>query len=155
MPASSDRLLVSSLRPWMPAENEPAEPKALMQSLQLTCSLTPSSTVPSTRLVIIWLKRWLARPLTELPLESEPVGVGLGDGYGLGDGEGEYVGDGLGLGSPHSDSQVAWAAAGRASSVTSASAAAALNALARTKHLKPSFAIISARTACRRHGRRA
>ena len=32
--------------------------------------------------MIIWLKRWLARPLTELPLESEPVGVGLDDGLG-------------------------------------------------------------------------
>lgn len=84
MPASSDRLLVSALRPWMPAENEPAEPNALMQSPQLICSLTPSSTVPSTRLVIIWLKRWLARPPIELPLEAAPVGVGLGDGYGLG-----------------------------------------------------------------------
>jgi hypothetical protein len=86
----------------MPAENEPAEPNALMQSLQLTCSLTPSSTVPSTRLVIIWLKRWLARPPIELPLESEPVGVGLedglGDGDGLGAGEGLGDADGLGAG---------------------------------------------------------
>src|SRR5205823_12928882 len=73
MPASSDRFEVISLRPWMPAENEPAEPKALMQSLQLTCSLTPSSTVPSTRLVIIWLKRWLARPPIDPPLLSAPV----------------------------------------------------------------------------------
>src|SRR6266702_3291584 len=86
MPASSDRLLVSSLRPWMPAENEPAEPKALMQSLQLTCSLTPSSTVPSTRLVIIWLKRWSARPLIEAPLESAPV-TGGGSGGTAGGGE--------------------------------------------------------------------
>src|SRR6185437_10392334 len=61
----------------MPAENEPAEPNALTQSLQLTCSLMPSSTVPSTRLVIIWLKRCLARSLTELPLESAPVVVGV------------------------------------------------------------------------------
>src|SRR5438876_3684123 len=83
MPASSDRLLVSSLRPWMPAENEPAEPNALMQSLQLTCSLTPSSTVPSTRLVIIWLKRWLARPPIEAPLESAPVTAGGGGGSTL------------------------------------------------------------------------
>jgi hypothetical protein len=115
-------------------------------------------------LVIIWLKRWLARPPTELRLESEPVGDGLGDGYGLGDGdgyglgegEGEYVGDGLGCGSPHSNSQVVLcAAAGRVSSANSASAAAALSAQARTIRLKPSFAIISARTACHRHGRRA
>src|SRR5437879_5576427 len=73
MPASSDRFEVISLRPWTPAENEPAEPKALMQSLQLICSLTPSSTVPSTRSVIIWLKRWLARPPIDPPLEPAPV----------------------------------------------------------------------------------
>ena len=105
MPASSDRLLVRLLRPWMPAENDPAEPNALMQSLQLTCSLTPSSTVPSTRLVIIWLKRCLARSLIELPLESAPVvvGVGSGDDDGLGDGDPlvpgvvEGLGDGEGL----------------------------------------------------------
>src|SRR5919197_6228316 len=67
-----------SLRPWMPAENDPAEPKALTQSLQLICSLIPSSTVPSTRLVIIWLKRCLATSLIEAPLESAPVGQGGG-----------------------------------------------------------------------------
>src|SRR6188768_204011 len=107
MPASSARLDVRFLRPWMPAENDPAEPNALTQSPQLTCSLTPSSTVPSTRLVIIWLKRWLARSLIDPALELEPVGVGvgvglgdgLGDGVGLGDGlgEGEGLGDGDGL----------------------------------------------------------
>src|SRR5882757_7919153 len=37
----------------MPAENDPADPNALTQSLQLTCSLTPRSSVPSTRWVII------------------------------------------------------------------------------------------------------
>jgi len=36
----------------------------------------PSSTVPSTRLVIIWLKRSLATSLTEPALESAPVGQG-------------------------------------------------------------------------------
>src|SRR5262249_33966462 len=66
------------LRPWTPAENEPAEPKALTQSLQLICSLMPSSTVPSTRLVIIWLKRCLATSLIEPALESAPVGQGAG-----------------------------------------------------------------------------
>src|SRR5260221_14699839 len=80
MPASSARFEVRFLRPGMPAENDPAEPNALTQSLQLTCSLMPSSTVPSTRLVIIWLKRCLARSLTELPLESAPVVVGVGVG---------------------------------------------------------------------------
>src|SRR5471030_2755115 len=74
MPASSDRLGVSSLRPCNPAENDPADPNALTQLLQLTCSLTPSSTVPSTRLVIIWLKRWPARSPIEPALE--PVGHG-------------------------------------------------------------------------------
>src|SRR5471030_1251111 len=100
MPASSDRLGVSSLRPCNPAENDPADPNALTQSLQLTCSLTPSSTVPSTRLVIIWLKRCLARSPIDAPLESAPVGVGVGEGLGdgVGDGEGEGLGDGLGEG---------------------------------------------------------
>src|SRR3954447_23772647 len=82
MPASSDRLGVRFLRPWMPAENEPAEPNALTQSLQLTCSLTPSSTLPSTRLVIIWLKRCLARSLIDPALESAPVGPGVEVGVG-------------------------------------------------------------------------
>src|SRR6478609_270018 len=76
MPASSARLSVRFLRPWIPAENDPAEPNALTQSLQLICSLMPSSTVPSTRLVIIWLKRCLATSLIEPALESEPVGPG-------------------------------------------------------------------------------
>src|ERR1700709_911501 len=80
MPASSARFEVRFLRPWMPAENDPAEPNALTQSLQLTCSLMPSSTVPSTRLVIIWLKRCLARSLIELPLEAAPVDGGVGGG---------------------------------------------------------------------------
>src|ERR1700729_3107462 len=88
----------------MPAENDPAEPNALMQSLQLICSLTPSSTVPSTRLVIIWLKRALARLPIDAPLDPAPVGdgvgVGLGDGEGLGDGlgDGDGVGDDVGEG---------------------------------------------------------
>src|ERR1700743_1192271 len=76
MPASSDRLGVSSLRPWMPAENDPAEPNALTQSLQLTCSLTPSSTEPSTRLVIIWLNRCWARPSIDWPLVDVRGGGG-------------------------------------------------------------------------------
>src|SRR5450755_2069953 len=82
----------------MPAENEPAEPKALTQSLQLICSLTPRSTVPSTRLVIIWLKRWFARSPIDPPLESAPVGVGEGVGDGLASGVGEGVGEGVSVG---------------------------------------------------------
>src|ERR1044072_4522242 len=87
----------------MPAVNDPTEPKAEMQSLQLTCSLTPSSTEPSTWLVIIWLKRWLARPLMELPLVPLSVGGGEGDGDGVGVGVGEHM--------PRSGLQP-WAAAG-------------------------------------------
>src|SRR6202158_5454226 len=98
MPASSDRLDVRFLRPWMPTENDPAEPNALTQSLQLTCSLTPSSTVPSTRLGIIWLRRCLARSLVEPALESEPVGVGVGVGVITALGEGDGVGVGVGVG---------------------------------------------------------
>src|SRR5436190_6117156 len=82
----------------MPAENDPAEPKALTQSLQLTCSLMPSSTVPSTRLVIIWLKRCLARSLIDPALLSAPVVVGVGVGVGVGLGVDIGVGDGLGEG---------------------------------------------------------
>src|SRR5215218_292664 len=82
----------------MPAENDPAEPKALTQSLQLTCSLIPSSTVPRTRLVIIWLKRCLARSLIDPALESAPVGLGLGLGVGVGLGEAIGVGVGVGVG---------------------------------------------------------
>src|SRR6266576_2055869 len=63
----------------MPAENDPADPNALTQSLQLTCSLTPRSTVPSTRWVIIWLKRCLARSPIDPALESAPVTTGGAD----------------------------------------------------------------------------
>src|SRR6185369_13544827 len=82
----------------MPAENDPAEPNALTQSLQLTCSLTPSSTLPSTRLVIIWLKRCLARSLIEPALLSAPVVIGVGVGVGVAAGAGAGVGVGLGVG---------------------------------------------------------
>jgi hypothetical protein len=49
-------------------------------------------------LVIIWLKRCLARSLIDPPLESEPVGVGVGVGAGDADGVGEGLGEGLGEG---------------------------------------------------------
>src|SRR5664279_6053117 len=144
MPASSDRLEVRFLRPWMPAENDPAEPNALTQSLQLTCSLTPSSTVPSTRLVIIWLKRCLARSLIDAPLESAPVGVGVGDGLGegVGVGEGDGLGDGLGEG------EGLCADAGRVCTGISISESAAVSA-ADTTNWRMNFAIVSARTASR------
>jgi hypothetical protein len=81
----------------MPAENEPAEPNALIQSLELTCSLTPRSTEPSTRFVIIWLNRCWARPLIDAPLEFAPVGVGVGVGVDVGLGVGLGVGVGVGV----------------------------------------------------------
>src|SRR5271166_4275820 len=139
----------------MPAMKEPTEPKAETQSEQLTCSLTPSSTEPSTWLVIIWLKRWPASPLTELPLEPAPVGVGVGvgfvDGVGVGVGEGEELGEGLGDGlgeqeatSPHC------AAAGVASTTVNSNDSAAIRAALRAR-LRGAALMVSARTGCRRH----
>src|SRR6185312_3934584 len=127
MPASSDKLGVRFLRPWMPAENDPAEPNALTQSLQLTCSLIPSSTLPSTRFVIIWLKRWPARSLIDPAPEPVTAAGGafvLGVDVGLGDGDGEGVGvgDELGLGDGEGDcanADCAWSE----SKATAASAA--------------------------------
>jgi hypothetical protein len=51
-------------------------------------------------LVIIWLKRWPARPLIELALLPPSVGFGggVGDGDGDGVGVGVALGDGEGLG---------------------------------------------------------
>src|ERR1019366_528737 len=106
--------------------------------------LTPSSTVPRTRLVIIWLKRWLATPLIDDPLEFAPVGVGLGDGDGsdVGDGvrDGELVGDGSQLQSPSAD-------AGPICIGISTNQVAAISA-ADTTRLRENPAIVSARTAC-------
>jgi hypothetical protein len=48
-------------------------------------------------LVIIWLKRWSARLLIELPLDGAPV-IGVGDGLGVGVGVGTGVGVGVGDG---------------------------------------------------------
>src|SRR6266852_5994239 len=118
----------------MPAENDPAEPNALMQSLQLTCSLTPRSTVPSTRLVIIWLKRCLARSPIDPALESAPVGVGDGVGEGVGVGVGVGVGD--------------CADAGTVCTSISISEIAAVSTADAIK-LRANFIIVSARTACR------
>src|SRR5450755_11423 len=128
----------------MPAENDPAEPNALTQSLQLTCSLTPSSTVPSTRLVIIWLKRCLARSLIDPALESAPVGVGVGDG--LGEGEGVGVGEGLGDGLGEGEGLCADAGSVCAGTSTSETAAASS---ADTIKRCVNLAIFSVRTACR------
>src|SRR6187401_3293936 len=129
----------------MPAENDPAEPNALTQSPQLTCSLTPSSTVPSTRLVIIWLKRCLARSPTDSLLEVEPVGVGVGvgeaDTVGVGVAKGVTVGvgeGGVGL----------CAEAGVVSAAISETAAASA---AETIMLRANRAIVSSRTDSRRY----
>src|SRR5947208_1269045 len=151
----------------MPAENDPAEPKAETQSLQLTCSLMPSSTVPSTRLVIIWLKRCLARSLIEPALLSAPVvgvgvgdavavgvgvGVGVGDGLGVGEGlpegDGVGVGVGFGVGSSQLVSQRACADAGDVVIGASKRKMPAVSAAGTTK-LVMRCAMISARTACR------
>src|SRR5689334_4955439 len=148
----------------MPAENEPAEPNALMQSLQLTCSLTPSSTLPSTRLVIIWLKRCPARSLIEPALESAPVsggalvgavlarGVDVWLGVGDGEADGVGVGDGLGVGvgelhSTHSSNGVGEGDCARAGGDCIASTAT--RSAAGTRALRAKFAMVSARTACR------
>src|SRR4051812_39876067 len=134
----------------MPAENDPAEPNALTQSLQLTCSLTPSSTVPSTRLVIIWLKRCLARSRIESPLESAPVGLGLGVGDAVGVGLGEGVGVGLvvavGVTVGEGDGEDVCAAAGRVTASISTSKIAAIELLA-VARLRVNFAMLSGRTA--------
>jgi len=102
--------------------------------------------VPSTRLVIIWLKRCLARSPTDAPLESAPVGVGVGDGLGegegVGDGEGEGLGDGLGEG------EGLCADAGSVCTGISSSESTAVSA-ADTTRLRMNFAIFSARTVYR------
>src|SRR5216684_5492860 len=134
IPASSDRLGVSSLRPWMPAENDPADPNALTQSLQLTCSLTPSSTEPSTRWVIIWLKRCLPRSPIDPALESAPVTGGGGGGV-------------LSQPSEQQLSKHSCAAAGDGWSGASTSQIDAMSAADGMK-LRANLFIVSARTAC-------
>jgi hypothetical protein len=108
--------------------------------------LTPSSTVPSTRLVIIWLKRWLARPPIDPPLELAPVGVGVGLGEGEGVGVGVGVGEGLGVGVGVGVGVCA--DAGTVCAAISTSETAAVSAAGTTK-LQANLAIVSARTACR------
>src|SRR6185312_234418 len=114
-----------------------------MQSLQLICSLTPSRTVPSTRLVIIWLKRCCASVLIDPALEPPSVG-GVGAGGGGGGGVGAGVGGGVG----HGPSQNSCADAGFVCAAISISVTAAANA-ADTMAPRVNFAIISARTTCR------
>src|SRR5947207_5146334 len=163
MPASSARFEVMLLRPWMPAENEPAEPNALTQSSQLTCSLIPSSTVPSTRLVIIWLKRCFATSLIEPALESEPVGQGgnaAAGGLSVDGGPPAYEYE-LYVGADvevdveidvevdvEHDVGAVCANATPDSPRRKNSEAAAIN-VAKTIQLREKFAMVSARTACR------
>ena len=133
----------------MPAENEPAEPNALTQSLQLTCSLTPSSTEPSTWLVIIWLKRWLARSPIEPPLEPAPVGVGVGLGQDrrrLEKATSNYAdGEDVGLGCPSG-----FAALRGGGRIGRASAAKQPRPARREmQRVAEKLSIVSARTACR------
>src|ERR1700761_181254 len=143
----------------MPAVNEPTEPNAETQSLQLICSLTPSSTEPSTGLVIIWLKRWPARSLMDLALL--PPSVGVGEGVGLGEGKGVGDGEGLGDGEPPpfdgegdglDDGQILlaqfWAAAGRVCTTVSMHANVAVS-IAERSRLRTIAVIVSARTAWR------
>src|SRR5882672_1631161 len=143
MPASSDRLGVSSLRPWMPVENDPADPNALTQSLQLICSLTPRSTVPSTRWVIIWLKRCLPKSLIDPALESAPVTGGARQGPS------QLLSLGGGAGQGPSLSQDDCANAGDGCSCTSTSQTDAMSPADAIKLRVVNLAMVSARTACR------
>src|SRR5882672_8032328 len=159
MPASSDRLGVSSLRPWMPVENDPADPNALTQSLQLICSLTPRSTVPSTRWVIIWLKRCLPKSLIDPALESAPVTGGarqgpsqllsLGGGAGQGPSQLLSLGGGAGQGPSLSQDDRDCANAGDGCSCTSTSQTDAMSPADAIKLRVVNLAMVSARTACR------
>jgi hypothetical protein len=99
-------------------------------------------------LVIIWLKRCLARSLTESALEVEPVGVGVAVGVGLGVGDGVGVGVGDGVGEGEYDGDGLCAEAGMASAGISSREIAAASVADRVK-LRVNFAIVSARTACR------
>src|ERR1700737_4416935 len=147
----------------MPAENDPADPNALTQSLQLTCSLTPSSTEPSTRWVIIWLKRCLPRSPIDPALASAPVTGGTiatgGAEHGPSHDGGGHGPSHSGGGVEHGPSQLllVCAAAGDACTETSTNETATVSA-ADTIKLCASLAIVSARTTCRwdpRHRREA
>jgi hypothetical protein len=100
-------------------------------------------------LVIIWLKRCLARSLIDPPLESEPVGVGVGLGEGEGFGVGVDVGVDVGLDVGHGrSSQDACADAGLVCIGINISENAAVSAADKMK-LQMNFTTLSARTACR------
>jgi hypothetical protein len=125
--------------------------------------------------VIIWLKRWLARPPIDVPLEPAPVGVGvgvgatavvgvgdgLGEGEGLAEGEGVVVGVVVGVGVGQISAPLALtvlvsiglqdcAAAGTACAPSSTSDVTAVSAAERTKR-SARLIMVSARTGCRRH----
>jgi hypothetical protein len=97
-------------------------------------------------LVIIWLKRCLARSWTDPALESEPIGVGVG--LGVGDGVGDGVGEGDGVGDGENVGDGLCADAGMVCAEISSSEAAAASALDKVK-LRVNITIVSARTACR------
>jgi len=101
--------------------------------------------------VIIWLKRCLARSLTDSVLEVEPVGAGVGVGVGVGAGEADTfgVGEGDKVGVGVGDGGVGLCAeAGMVSAAISSSETAAAGA-AEPIRLRANPAIVSARTACR------
>jgi hypothetical protein len=84
------------------------------------------------------LKRWLARPSIDPPLELAPVGDGLGVGEGVGEGDGDGLGDG----------EKDCADAGEICTAINTSEIAAARTADREK-LLAIFAIISVRTVCR------
>src|SRR6476469_6740769 len=99
----------------------------------------PTGCGPAVPLVIIWLKRWLARPLMELPLEPPSVGVGVGVGDWLGGGDCS-----IGHGPSQSDSDCA--AAGCVCSAINASDAVATRTAEKIRR-RASSIMVSARTA--------
>jgi hypothetical protein len=126
-------------------------------------------------LVIIWLKRWLARLPIEAPLEPAPVGVGvgvgarvvvgvgvgvgvdvgvdvgLGEGEGVGDAEAVGVGEGDGLGDGLQSASISHVAIARTTCTSSNTIEiTAVSAAERTKR-SARLAMVSARTGCRRH----
>ena len=131
----------------MPVENDPADPNALTQSLQLICSLTPRSTVPSTRWVIIWLKRCLPRSLIDPALEAAPVTTG-GARDPSPSAPSQLPSQSLGGGEQGPSQLVACADAGDGCSCTK-SQTDATSAADAIKLRVVNLAMVSARTACR------
>src|SRR5438270_9420737 len=70
MPPIAERSSVIAWRPWTPALNEPISPNALIQVVQLICSLKPPRWLPRTRFVTIAPWRSPPRVCTEPTLDS-------------------------------------------------------------------------------------